>query len=140
MADSRDEIGCEAGEAVLEAVEVAGIEGVGDELVDDRQEVVEGGDRPEGRGVSRSESAAGGGDQKRRRDEAGGDLAVVERRSELAIGATDDSRGAGRSAVEIEDPFDIEARRCEHGETIQLLACCARALVRGRGCDENSSK
>jgi hypothetical protein len=140
MADSRDEIGCEAGEAVAEAVEVAPIEGVGEELVDDRKKVVEGGDRPKFRGVGRSKSATGGGDQKRRRDEAGGDLAVVERRRELAIGATDDSRGAGRSAVELEDACDIVAWRCGHGETIQVLACCARALVRGRGCEENSSK
>jgi hypothetical protein len=140
MADSRDKVGCHAGEAAADAVKVVGIEGVGDEFVDDRQEVVEGGDRPERRGIGGSQGAAGGGDQKGRRDEAGGDLAAVERGGELTIGAADNAGGAGRTAVEFEDPCDIEVRGAEHGDTIQVLACCARALVRGRGCEENTSK
>lgn len=78
MVESGGEERCEMDEALSEVVEVGRIWPSSHQLLDDGAEIVERGDRSDGRCVAGSSRSPGGGEQESGLDNLEGNLAVVE--------------------------------------------------------------
>jgi hypothetical protein len=92
----------EFGKLALEVLEVVGIRGAPEDLVDHRAEVGEGADRFEGQGIRRSETAADGSQDHSGTDHTERNTVVEEPAGEAAIRGPDMPEGAWSVAVQAE--------------------------------------
>jgi hypothetical protein len=99
-------LGC-AGESLGEVVEVVGVGGLPLDLVEHRQEIVEGVDGLKGRGVEWPGDPACGGDQERGADALGGCVGAIEVLGEAPVGGPGAASGPRGVAVEVEDEPDV---------------------------------
>ena len=111
MVERCDESGSERSHAAAELVEVVGVGRRGEDLVEDGQEVVQGGDGGEGLSGSGPEGAAGGGEQQSGLDGLERDTAGAQSCGEAAVGTANVATGAGRVAVELQEPVDVAQGR-----------------------------
>jgi len=127
MVEGSNEDGGGRSEPLAEVLEVGGRRWRGEDLVDDGQEVVQGGDRRQAWCGGVAEGAAGGSEQQGGPDGLDGDAAGPEGGGEAAVCAADVAGGAGRMAVEVKDPVDIAGGPVSgHG----VHGCAGRVLGR----------
>lgn len=100
------EVGCYRGELAAEMVDVVGVWGMSEKLVDDWSDVVECGDG--GERIAGSEDSASGGQQKGGGDNAERDSSIIEAAGERAIGATSVACGPGHAPVQPENALDSD--------------------------------
>jgi hypothetical protein len=94
-------------EACTEVVEVARGRRAAEELLDDGEEVVEGGDGGEGRRIGRPEGPSGGGQEEGGVDGVEGDGLVEEVLGEAAVGGSGAAAGTGGFAVQSEEAAGV---------------------------------
>jgi hypothetical protein len=143
MVEGGDESWSQGGESALEVVEVVGVGRIGEELVEDGEEVVEAPDRWQRRGVIGAKGAPSDGEQQGVADGLERDAPRDERNGEPAVGGSDVAGGAGRAPVEVEEMIDATSLGKVHagpqGRASGAAAACPLTLPRG-GESSKSSK
>lgn len=141
MVDGGDESGNLRSQALAEVLEVARIGRCSDQLVNDGQEIVEGGDGCQGRCVVGSPVTARDGEQKGGVYDVEGDLAIVQGGGETAVGTPCNPRGAGSVSIEIEDALGVLLARGErHGAHVLVFSAAAWPRSLGRVWAAKTSK
>jgi hypothetical protein len=101
--------GSESCELVAKVVDISGIKRLLEDLLDDREKVVQGSDSGEREGLWRPEGAAAGDQEQGRVDGVERYAALVQDAGETAVSRADAAEGAGSAAVELENAADIAA-------------------------------
>jgi len=116
MVDGIDEVRSDSCEALSEVAEVAWVWLGGEELIDDREEIVERGDAGQRCRAVGSLGSSGCGEQECGVDDLERDLAIEESGCEAAVGASGEAGRAGCASVEINHLLGIALARGEwHG-------------------------
>lgn len=116
MFDCADECRRDRCEALAEVADVAWVWPGGEELIDDREEIVEGGDRGERCRILGSLGSSGDSKQECGVDDLAGDASIEESGSEAAVGASGEAGRAGSASVEIDHLLGVALARGEwHG-------------------------
>lgn len=92
----------------MEVVEVAGVGGRVEQLLEDGSDVVEGSDGRQGRLGVGSQETSEGGEAQSGFDEVEGGAAAFEVAGEESIAGADVAEGVGQVAVAVEDALDVE--------------------------------
>lgn len=118
------------GKPVPDVAEISGVGRLGEELVDDRPDVVESRDWCERRSSAGAEGPSRDGEEERGTYDLDGDAAIVKLAGELPVGASQVAGCSGSEAIQIEDALDVEPTwDGRHGLTIG-----SAVLGLGRGC------
>ena len=92
----------------LEVPKIAWVGWIQADLVQQREDVVEGSDGAEGRGVLGAEGAPYGGKEEGGVDLLEGDAAIVEDPGQAPVLGSGVTEGAGGAAIEVEDRLHVE--------------------------------
>jgi len=116
MVDGVDEVRSDSCEALAEVADVGWVWLGREELIDDREEIVERGDGGQRCRAVGSLGSSGGGEQEGGVDDLERDLAIEESGCEAAVGASGEAGRAGCASVEIDHLLGVTlARGQRHG-------------------------
>jgi hypothetical protein len=126
MVDGMDEVRRESSEALSEVADVAWVWLCCEELIDDREEIVERGDACQRCRAVGSLGSSGGGEQERGVDDLERDAAIEQSGCETAVGASGEAGRAGCASVEIDHLLGVALAR---GHGVRLWRARPQRLV-----------
>src|SRR6266545_2102850 len=115
MVDGVDEVRGDSCETLAEVADVAGVWLGREKLIDDREEIVEGGEACQRCRAVGSLGSSGGGEQECGVGDLERDLAIEESGCEAAVGASGEAGRAGCASVETDHLLDVALSRGHSG-------------------------